>query len=323
MSLVVRSLSVAGVVRDVSFRVDDAETVALIGPSGSGKTTLLNALAGFIQVDAGTVSVDGEEITDVPVNERPTGMMLERPALFDMPVADNIEFGLDDVRQSDKQRADMMSIMMSSFNIAGLAHKHPSQLSGGQAQRVALARTLVRRPRVLLLDEPLAHSESAVRFDIHRELKDHVRRLGLAVVYVTHDITDACLVADRIVVVDNGTIIQQGTPYELFHSPGTAVVARLMGVPNILSRDQLNIIDPGASGSAESYAITPSRIDLEPTINRDVFGKTGLIIRSVFARSHYVVDVETEAGTLVVWSSMDLRVGEYYDVNVRHFCPLT
>ncbi|WP_216388242.1 ABC transporter ATP-binding protein [Arcanobacterium phocae] len=320
MSLDIDCLTVPGALDRVSFSVADGEIVAIIGPSGSGKTTLLHTIAGFVSSSGGTMHIDDDDITSRPVQQRSTGVMFERPTLFDMTVEQNIEFALDDARQSEKQRHDLVSIVMSSLNISGLAQRHPATLSGGQAQRVALARTLARRPRVLLLDEPLAHIESAIREDIHRELISQVHRLGLSLLYVTHDITDACLVADRIIVLDEGRVVQQGTPGELFLRPQTREVARLMGVANILSAHQTGALIPAdvIAGQGDFVAVVPTQIALNGTDDKNVVNSVGQIIGCVFARSHYVVQVETEIGTLVVWTQQAWRIGEHCNVVVTY-----
>ncbi|QJC22065.1 ABC transporter ATP-binding protein [Arcanobacterium buesumense] len=321
MSLTIRDLNVDNIVKDASFTVPDSHVVAIVGPSGSGKTTLLHAIAGFIATTSGNIFVDDEDITMQPVPHRPTAIMVERPTLFDMSVRDNIEFGLDDSRQSSKQRHDLANIVMTSLNISGLADRHPTTLSGGQAQRVALARTLVRRPRVLLLDEPLAHIESAIRNDIHHELLSQVHRLDLSVLYVTHDINDACLVADRIIVLADGRIIQDDTPEHLFLRPANSTVARLMGVPNVISPAQARIIAPHlsiASSPEIKVAIPPSKITLLPNPDQTILGNVGQVIDCVFSRSHYTVHVETEIGTLVVWSSRSFSIGEHCIVTIEY-----
>lgn len=130
MSLTIRDLNVDNIVKDASFTVPDSHVVAIVGASGSGKTTLLHAIAGFIATTSGNIFVDDEDITMQPVPHRPTAIMVERPTLFDMSVRDNIEFGLDDSRQSSKQRHDLANIVMTSLNISGLADRHPTTLSG-------------------------------------------------------------------------------------------------------------------------------------------------------------------------------------------------
>lgn len=341
MSLELRDVSVDDVLHNISLYVHDGEVMALVGPSGSGKTTLLNVISGFAQLSEGGVLVDDAHITDIPVQRRPVGMMLERPALFDMSVRANIEFALDDARQSPRQRHDLATIAMSSLNILGLADHHAPSLSAGQRQWVAFARTFVRRPRAVLLDEPLGHIEASVRADIHAELLNQTHRLGLAVLYVTHDIADACAVADRITVLEEGAVVQVGTPEELFFCPVSPSVARLMGVPNILTQPQARLIlEPSVltldspqfshaahdldvhgktgDGRGIQVVIAPSRINLRSAHSTNVVGSVGQVIRCTFARSHYEIDLETEVGTLVAWVPQPYRVGDYCEFSVTH-----
>ncbi|QRV01608.1 ABC transporter ATP-binding protein [Arcanobacterium phocisimile] len=320
MSLSLNNVCVGEILAKISFSVDDGEVVVIVGPSGSGKTTLLQAIAGFIQPTAGNVVIDNEDIIALPPQRRPTGIMLERATLFDMSVRENVEFGLDDSSLTDKQRHDIADIVMSSLNISGLAQRDSASLSGGQAQRVALARTLVRRPRVLLLDEPLAHIESTVRTDIHRELLSQVHRLGLSALYVTHDMTDAFTVADRIIVLDQGEIVQEGRPEDLYLRPRNATVAKLMGIPNILSAANVSLIAPDKvlERLSGEVVIPPSMIELRPSEEHMVYGSVGQVLDCVYVRSHFIVYVETQIGTLVAWSKDRYEIGQSCRINVSY-----
>ena len=323
------------VLQSVSFSADDGEVVAVVGASGSGKSTLLYAIAGLLTPSAGTIRVDGKPMAGVPLAQRPTGIAFQTPELFHMSVRDNIEFGLDDAAMREAKRHNLIEVVMASLNIVGLEHRMPESLSGGQAQRVSLARTLVTQPRVLLLDEPLAHIESAVRRSIHADLLALVHRMRITTLYVTHDIDDACMVADRIVVLENGKVAQFGRPEELFSRPASLHVAKLMGVHNALAVQLEPIADSGqavARAGSQSFLahvpeslsgdgvalLPPHKIALTTSPATTIYGNTGQILHRYFARSHYVYHVETEHGTLVAWNSQRFEPGDFVDFIVLY-----
>ncbi|WP_353065196.1 ABC transporter ATP-binding protein [Arcanobacterium hippocoleae] len=238
MSLHISGLNVryrTRILHDISLQIADGEVLAIIGPSGSGKTTFLHAIAGLTQIETGKISVNGINITQLRTDRRRVGLAFQNPALFDMTVKENIEFGIDDPDIPALRRAQLADITMSALNIIDLAQRHVRTLSGGQAQRVALARTLAAEPQILLLDEPMAHLEAAVQQNIHADLLAQIKRHQIPTIYVTHDLADACAVADRIAVMDQGQIVQIGTAEELFFRPNSPVVAQMLGVANIFS----------------------------------------------------------------------------------------
>lgn len=219
----------------VSLTVAPGEILAVVGPSGCGKTTLLHSIAGMRR-SSGVVLIDDDDVSHVPPEQRTTALVLQSPVLFPgMTVRENVGYGLDDARMPNEKREDLIDIAMASMNISGLAHRAPSSLSGGQAQRVALARTLVRRPRVLLLDEPLSHVEPPMRRAIRKDIVEQVRRRKLAAVYVTHDVEEAFLVGDRVAVMREGKIEQQGEPIHVYRRPCSRYVADLLGRVNIVA----------------------------------------------------------------------------------------
>src|SRR5581483_3141330 len=193
----------------VSLSFHDGEFFGLLGPSGSGKTTLLRAVAGFIELDSGTVLLDGADIGRVPVHKRDIGMVFQNYALFPhMTVFDNVAFGLS-VRKMEsaaiKQRVDEI---LALVRLGGLQGRKPKQLSGGQQQRVALARALVTRPKVLLLDEPLGALDKHLREEMQVELRRIQREVGITTIFVTHDQEEAMTLCDRIAILNQGKIVQ-------------------------------------------------------------------------------------------------------------------
>jgi putrescine transport system ATP-binding protein len=218
----------------LSLDIRAGEFFALLGPSGCGKTTLLRMLAGFEIPDEGRILLDGKDIAPVLPHERPVNMMFQNYALFPhLSVRDNIAFGLKRARM---RRADIntrVAEMIALVKLDGLEKRKPDQLSGGQRQRVALARSLARRPRVLLLDEPLAALDKKLRESTQRELIELQRRLGMTFIIVTHDQEEAMTMADRIGVMDAGHLEQVATPRKLYEVPNSRWVAEFVGDVNL------------------------------------------------------------------------------------------
>ncbi|MEO6310520.1 MAG: ABC transporter ATP-binding protein [Leifsonia sp.] len=218
---------------DLSLSVKPGEFVALLGPSGCGKTTALRAVAGLETIDSGTISIDGEDVTDEPTNKRDLGMVFQSYSLFPhLTASENVEFGLRmrKVNASDRRAraADALAMVGLDSHLNRYAH----ELSGGQQQRVALARALVTEPRVLLLDEPLSALDAKVRVQLREEIRRIQTELGITTLFVTHDQEEALAVADRVAVMQSGSIEQIGTPEELYRTPGTPFVAEFIGLSN-------------------------------------------------------------------------------------------
>jgi putrescine transport system ATP-binding protein len=218
----------------LSLDIRAGEFFALLGPSGCGKTTLLRMLAGFETPDEGRILLDGRDIARVLPHQRPVNMMFQNYALFPhLTVRDNIAFGL---KRAGMARPDIdarVAELVALLKLEGLERRKPDQLSGGQKQRVALARSLARRPRVLLLDEPLAALDKKLRESTQLELMEVQRRLGMTFIIVTHDQEEAMTVADRIGVMDSGRLEQVATPRELYEAPASRWVAEFVGDVNL------------------------------------------------------------------------------------------
>jgi putative spermidine/putrescine transport system ATP-binding protein len=232
-------------VEDFNLAAQRGEFVSFLGPSGCGKTTTLRMIAGFEQPTAGTIVVDGTDITRRPPNRRNVGMVFQSYALFpNMSVADNIGFGLK-VRKTPKDKIrKKVDELLSIINLPDKGPRYPYQLSGGQQQRVALARALAIEPQVLLLDEPLSALDAKIRVVLRKEIRSIQRQLGITTVYVTHDQEEALSLSDRVVVMSDGRIEQIGTPAEIYNFPATSFVASFVGTLNLLAA---NVVD-AASG---------------------------------------------------------------------------
>ncbi len=209
--------------------------MSFLGPSGCGKTTTLRMIAGFEHPTAGTIVVDGKDITRQPPNRRNVGMVFQSYALFpNMTVADNIGFGLQGAEAAAYQIQQRVEELLELIHLEGRGGRYPYQLSGGQQQRVALARALALEPQVLLLDEPLSALDAKIRVALRKEIRSIQRQLGITTVYVTHDQEEALSLSDRVVVMSEGRIEQIGTPFEIYNFPATPFVASFVGTLNLV-----------------------------------------------------------------------------------------
>jgi putative spermidine/putrescine transport system ATP-binding protein len=222
-------------VRALNLEVARSEFLTLLGPSGSGKTTTLTMLAGFERPTEGRIFVDGEDITDVPVEKRGIGMVFQNYALFpNMTVAENIAFPLRVRGVPRGEMASRVTRALSMVRLDGFGDRRPQQLSGGQQQRVAVARALVFEPRLILLDEPLGALDRQLREQMQYELKHLHQRLDVTMVYVTHDQVEAMTMSDRVAVFSTGALRQVDEPRRLYEAPASLFVARFLGESNAL-----------------------------------------------------------------------------------------
>jgi putative spermidine/putrescine transport system ATP-binding protein len=246
-------------VLDFNLATDKGEFVSFLGPSGCGKTTTLRMIAGFEKPTAGTIDVDGKDITYKAPNQRNVGMVFQSYALFpNMTVAGNIGFGLK-VRKRPKADIDRrVGELLELIHLGGRGDRYPWQLSGGQQQRVALARALAIEPQVLLLDEPLSALDAKIRIVLRKEIRAIQRQLGITTVYVTHDQEEALSLSDRVVVMSEGRIEQIGTPSQIYNFPSTAFVASFVGTLNLVNA---GVIDATAGRlSIEGQEVRVSKV---------------------------------------------------------------
>ena len=228
-------------VEDFNLSVEQGEFVSFLGPSGCGKTTTLRMVAGFDLPTAGTISIDGDDITNIPPNKRNVGMVFQSYALFpNMIVVQNVGYGLKIAGKTKSEIHQRVEEMLSLIHMDTYGTRYPHQLSGGQQQRVSLARALAIRPKVLLLDEPLSALDAKIRVELRQEIRRIQRQLGITTIYVTHDQEEALSLSDRIVVINLGKIEQIGTPTEIYKSPATEFVASFVGHINLLPVSVVN-----------------------------------------------------------------------------------
>jgi mannopine transport system ATP-binding protein len=235
-----KSYGPATAVSGVSINVRAGEFLSLLGPSGSGKTTLLMMIAGFEAPTAGAIHIDDRDITELAPNKRNIGMVFQRYALFPhMSVADNIAFPLRMRRTPKAELRRRVEAALALVRLENYGNRLPGQLSGGQQQRVAVARALVFEPPVMLMDEPLGALDKNLREQMQIEIKRIQRRVGVTVIYVTHDQEEALTMSDRIAILDEGRLAQVGTPIELYDQPGSPFVASFIGKMNFLDGEYL------------------------------------------------------------------------------------
>lgn len=220
-------------VQDANLQIKAGEFISLLGPSGCGKTTILRMIAGFERPTAGSIQLDGQEITQIPANRRDMGMMFQSYSLFPhMTAAQNVAFGLR-VKKISKSRMQIrVQEMLDLVGLGEMGDRYPHQLSGGQQQRVALARALAITPRVLLLDEPLSALDAKVRVQLRNEIRRIQQQLNITTLFVTHDQEEALAISDRVIVMSKGRIDQEGTPEEIYLTPSTPFTASFIGATN-------------------------------------------------------------------------------------------
>ncbi|WP_332702302.1 ABC transporter ATP-binding protein [Devosia sp.] len=238
------------VIRDINLTVKDQEFVVLLGPSGCGKTTTLRAIAGLEDIDSGEILIDGKAVQDVHASERDVAFVFQNYALYPhLTVYENMAFPLRAVRQSRAEVDRMVQSVAASLGISGLLNRRPSALSGGDMQRVAIGRSLVRRPKAILLDEPIGSLDAKLRESMRVELKRLHIENGSTSIYVTHDQVEAMSLADRIVVMHEGLLQQVGSPDEVYRYPVNMFVAQFVGSPI------MNLADVDISESASGVGV--------------------------------------------------------------------
>ncbi len=256
------------VIKGVDIEIEDGEFVVFVGPSGCGKSTLLRMIAGLEDITAGTLEIGGKVVNDLAPKERGIAMVFQSYAIFPhMTVRENVAFGLtiNHVPKAEKERkvAEAARILQMEH----LLDRRPSQLSGGQRQRVAIGRAIVREPEVFLFDEPLSNLDAALRMDMRMEIGKLHQELGATMVYVTHDQVEAMTLADKIVVLKDGQVMQVGSPMELYHHPANRFVAGFLGAPsmNFLKVETRNVAADRAT--VASSALDPIEVS---TAGRDI-----------------------------------------------------
>ncbi len=233
---VTRTFGATRAVDDVSLQIEHGELFFLLGPSGCGKTTLLRLLAGFIEPESGSIQFGTADVTQVPPEKRGAAMVFQSYALWPhMTVYDNVAFGLSVRKTPAAETARRVAEALASVRLENYGNRKPSELSGGQQQRTALARAIVVKPNVLLLDEPLSNLDAKLRIETRQEIRRLCKQAEITAVYVTHDQKEALSIGDRMAVMREGKVVQVGTPRELFSKPANRFIADFLGESNFLS----------------------------------------------------------------------------------------
>jgi iron(III) transport system ATP-binding protein len=311
---IVKRYGATAAVSGISFTVESGTLVTLLGPSGCGKTTTLRMIAGLELPNEGRILIAGRDVTTLGATQRDVSMVFQSYALFPhMSVLENVRYGLRRSGLARDEATRRAREGLATVGLAGYDERQPSELSGGQQQRVAVARALVLKPSVLLFDEPLSNLDARLRRQMREEVRELQQRLGLTVVYVTHDQQEAMAVSDRIIVMNAGRIEQQGSPRDLYERPATAFLARFMGESNP-ARGSVRRLDAGhvaatlgdvelvvpntdAADGAATFAIRPEAITVE-TAPGPVGALKGTVTKSSYVGTHMEYTIDTAAGAL-------------------------
>jgi len=316
---IVKKFNETTAVDNISCDFEPGTLTTLLGPSGCGKTTSLRLVAGLERATSGNILIDNEDVTIKPATDRDVSMVFQSYALFPhMSVLENVSYGL---KMINVKKSEYIEKSINTLNLVGLENyenRMPSELSGGQQQRVAVARAIVLEPKVLLFDEPLSNLDAKLRRQVREDIRSIQQKLSVTTIYVTHDQEEALAISDKVIVMNNAIIAQEGTPKELYSSPKTKFVANFIGDSNII---KVNIDDDKSSDTysinfsninfkinsklqiknSASISIRPEKIKLnDVNIENSI---EGVIISSAFVGNTYQYDVRTSFGDLYVVSN--------------------
>ncbi len=300
---VTKSFDKTTVIENMNLVIEDGSFTVLVGPSGCGKTTLLRMIAGIGPATSGQVLMDGRDITDLAPGKRDVSMVFQNYAIYPtMTVRENIEFGLKNRGVPKEERARRIAEVSRAVGMAEYLDRKPSTLSGGQRQRLALARAMVKQPKVFLMDEPLSNLDAKLRVSMRTELIEMHRQLKTTFVYVTHDQVEAMSMADRIVLMDKGRIQQQASPEVLYRDPENVFAAQFVGTP------PMNIL---LLRNGKRLGFRPESVRLSPEATADPFCRAGEIVTREMLGSETLYKLRLGADTIMVKSSDDgFRMGD-------------
>lgn len=327
---VCKSFGKTEVLKDFNLTIKDGSFTVLVGPSGCGKTTLLRAIAGIGPATGGNIYMDGVDITHMPPGKRNVAMVFQNYAIYPtMSVQENIEFGLKNKKVPKEERKRLIEEVAETVGLAPYLKRKPSELSGGQRQRVALARAMVKKPAVFLMDEPLSNLDAKLRGTMRSELIELHQQLKTTFIYVTHDQTEAMSMADQIVLINGGKIMQNDTPVNIYMNPNNVFTAQFTGTPpmNILSGDE----------KERKIGVRPEKVILSRTpIKTGFCEKADILTREMLgAETIYKLRTEKENQLMVKTAEPEFFAGEkvyvgaeeknlyYFDMNgerIRNTC---
>ncbi len=299
--------------RDVSISVERGEFFTLLGPSGCGKTTLLRSIAGFHALTSGDIRVNGADLGRIPPHKRDIGMVFQDYAVFPhLSVFDNVAFGLKPRKIPADEIKKRVPDALESVHLTALAERLPAAMSGGQQQRIGLARAMVINPQLLLMDEPLSNLDAKLRIELREEIRDIQRKVGIATIYVTHDQEEALAISDRICVMSDGHVEQIGTPEEIYGDPQTQFVANFVGTINQLQRgptldgilETLGLSQADKSADKAAWSVRPEALvlsDLAPPASGEAVAEIeGTVQKYTYLGREAHLFLKTVLGEIVV-----------------------
>ena len=325
-------------VNDVSFRVPEKSFTVLLGPSGCGKSTLLRMICGLEASTSGKIFINSKDVTSLEAAKRGVSMVFQSYALFPhLSVKENIQFGLKVRKVPKAERVLRTKEAADVVGLSGLLDRKPANLSGGQRQRVALARTIVSEQSVCLMDEPLSHLDAKLRAEMREEIRNLQQRLGLTVVYVTHDQVEAMSMADQIVLLDQGEIVQIGSPAEIYTKPKSVFSARFVGVPpmNILDMNKVSGVDfsikslekPNVKTEVQYIGVRPEHISISKrglpvtVFGMDYFGGETVVRvhyhdNIIYMRCANQPDIKTGDELKIAWPDAQVHIFDKNKVRI-------
>ena len=299
------------VIENLNLEIEDGSFTVLVGPSGCGKSTTLRMVAGLEDITSGELYIGDENVTKVEANKRGISMVFQNYALYPhMSVKENIEFGLKNNKVKKEKRNRLISEVSSIVGLDEYLNRKPSDLSGGQRQRVALARAMVKTPKVFLMDEPLSNLDAKLRNQMRSELIQLHKRLKSTFVYVTHDQVEAMSMADKIVIMNKGKIMQQDSPKEIYKNPKNVFVAQFIGNPamNIINIEKQNI----------SYGFRPEKVNLVKENNFDGIVLKGQVVTKEILGSEVIYCVNIDSKDVMVRTTNDeIKVDEFISLYIN------
>lgn len=318
----------------VSVSVERGEFFTLLGPSGCGKTTLLRAIAGFNDLSSGEITLGGDNLRVVPPHQRDIGMVFQDYAVFPhLSVFDNVAFGLKPRKVPAAEIKTRVTQALNAVRLGAMAERLPAAMSGGQQQRIGLARAMVINPRLLLMDEPLSNLDAKLRIELREEIRDIQKQVDIATIYVTHDQEEALAISDRICVMNAGKIEQVGTPQEIYGNPQTRFVAEFVGTLNTFMSGQALDALLGQLGlekpNAATWSVRPEHLGLAAPGSAPGGGAvlSGTVAKYTYLGREAHVQVNTPAGNIVVQlanpgMAATREVGEAVEVVVPSTAPM-
>ena len=303
-----KSFGSAKIIEHLNLTIQDGSFTVLLGPSGCGKTTLLRMIAGIGPATSGKIYMDGEDISDVPPGKRNVAMVFQNYAIYPTrSVRENIEFGLKNNKVPKKERTERVERVAETVGLKEYLGRRPSELSGGQRQRVALARAMVKEPAVFLMDEPLSNLDAKLRLAMRSELIQLHEQLKTTFIYVTHDQMESMAMADQIVLMDQGTIMQQAAPEVIYHDPDNIFTAQFIGMP------PANILElPGQAGS---IGFRPERVKLNAGREKTGFRRRGKILTRELLGAEVQYKIQIPEGVVMVRSQeLSFRAGDMAEI---------